>query len=75
MMGEPKKLANPNENVTAPYQNAWSPWLAVKRPTSAGSTGTIRPMAIMSISTVTMMKRMAAAGCCAAGGSAGTESN
>jgi hypothetical protein len=32
----------------------------VNRPTSAGSTGTIKPTASMSISTTSMMKRIAA---------------
>ena len=47
-------------NVTAPYQKAWSAGELVKVPTSGGSTGMIRPIDIMSISTVSMMKRMAA---------------
>ena len=60
MIGEPKKLAMPKANVTTPYQNAWSACEPVKVPTNGGSTGMIRPIATMSISTVSMMKRIAA---------------
>ena len=47
-------------NVTAPYHQACSVCDDVKLPTSAGSTGTIRPIDIMSISTVIMMNGIAA---------------
>jgi hypothetical protein len=50
----------PNAKVTAPYQNAWSACEPVKVPTSAGSTGMMSPIDTMSISTVSMMKRIAA---------------
>ncbi len=50
----------PNANVTAPYHNVCSAADSVKLPTSAGSTGTIRPIDIMSISTVIMMNGIAA---------------
>ncbi len=53
-------MATANDSVTAPYQKAWSAGLAVKVPTSAGSTGMMSPTEIMSISTATMMKPMAA---------------
>src|SRR5579864_1086211 len=59
-MGEPKKFAMPKEKVTTPYQKAWSACEPVKLPTSAGSTGMIRPIATMSISAVSMMKGIAA---------------
>ena len=59
-IGEPKKLAMPKAKVTAPYQNACSVCEPVKLPTSAGSTGMIRPIDTMSISTVTMMNGIAA---------------
>ena len=49
-----------NANVTAPYHHACSVCDAVKLPTSAGSTGTIRPIDTMSISTVIMMNGIAA---------------
>ena len=58
--GDARKFVNPNENITTPYHNAWSACESVKLPTSAGNTGMIKPMAIMSISTVSMMKGMAA---------------
>src|SRR5690242_18384675 len=51
----------PKAKVTTPYQNAWSACEPVKLPTSAGSTGMIRPIEIMSISAVAMMKGIAAA--------------
>ena len=46
--------------MTAPYHHACSVCDAVKLPTSAGSTGTIRPIDTMSISTVIMMNGIAA---------------
>ena len=58
--GEAKKFAKLKVNVTTPYQKAWSACEPVKLPTSAGSTGMIRPIAIMSISVVSMMKGIAA---------------
>jgi hypothetical protein len=58
--GEAKKFATANVNVIAPNQNACSAWLAVKCPTSTGMTGMMMPIDIMSISVVTMMKRIAA---------------
>ena len=57
--GEAKKLATPNDNATAPNQKVCSVVELVNVPTSGGSTGTISPMAIMSISTVSRMKIMA----------------
>ena len=54
------KFAIPNANTTTPYQKAWSACEAVKLPTSVGSTGMIKPIETMSISTVNMMKGMAA---------------
>ena len=59
-IGDPKKFATANVNITAPYQNACSATLVVKSPTSTGNTGMIRPIDTISISTVSMMKRMAA---------------
>ena len=53
-------MAIPKLNITAPNQKAWSAWLPVKVPTSGGNTGMIRPIEIMSISTVTRMNGMAA---------------
>ena len=50
----------PKAKVTAPYHNACSVCEPVKLPTSAGSTGTIRPIDTMSISTVIMMNGIAA---------------
>ena len=50
----------PKANDTAPNQKAWSAWLVVNVPTSGGSTGMIRPIDTMSISTVTRMKGIAA---------------
>jgi hypothetical protein len=58
--GDEKKLAKLNANVTAPYHHACAVCDAVKLPTRAGSTGTIRPIDTMSISTVTMMNGIAA---------------
>ena len=57
------KLAMLKANVTAPYHHACSVCEVVKVPTSAGSTGTIRPIDTMSISTVIMMNGIAAARC------------
>ena len=53
-------MAKLKANVTAPYHHACSVCDAVKVPTSAGSTGTIRPIDTMSISTVIMMNGIAA---------------
>ena len=47
--------------VAAPYQKAWSVCDPVSWPTSAGSTGMIRPIEIMSTRAVIMMNGMAAA--------------
>src|ERR1019366_7701772 len=58
--GEEMKLAMLNEKATAPYHQACSVCDEVKLPTSAGSTGTMRPIDTMSISTVIMMKGIAA---------------
>ena len=46
--------------ATAPNHQACASFESVKVPTMCGSTGTMRPMAIMSSSTVTMMKGIAA---------------
>ena len=70
-MGEPKKLAIPKENETAPNQNAWSALDWVNSPTRCGRTGIISPIAIMSISTAIMMKRMAAGRATGAAGGVG----
>ena len=59
-------MAKLKAKVTAPYHHACSVCDAVKLPTSAGSTGTIRPIDTMSISTVIMMKGIAAVRCRAA---------
>ena len=59
-IGEPKKLAMPKANATTPNQVVCSLGDDVKVPTSGGSTGMIRPIEIMSISTTSMMKGMAA---------------
>src|SRR5882672_5363996 len=50
----------PKANVTTPYQKAWSTCEPVKLPTSAGNTGMITPIEIISISAVNMMKGIAA---------------
>ena len=60
MIGEAMKLAMLKANITAPNHQACSVCDAVKLPTSAGSTGTIRPIETMSISTVIMMNGIAA---------------
>src|ERR1017187_4552703 len=57
--GDETKLAMLNENATAPYHQACSVCDEVKLPTSAGSTGTMRPIDTMSNSTVIMMKGIA----------------
>ncbi len=59
-IGEPKKFAMPKAKVTTPYQKAWSTCEPVNVPTHAGSTGMIRPIEIMSITAVNMMKGIAA---------------
>jgi len=50
----------PKAKLTTPYQKAWSACDPVNSPTRGGSTGMIRPIDTMSISTVIMMKGMAA---------------
>ena len=52
-IGELTKLAMPKVNVTARKASVCSSLLCVNCPTMCGSTGTIRPMLIMSISTAT----------------------
>ncbi len=54
-------MAKPKAKVTTPYQKAWSACEPVKLPTSAGSTGMIRPIDTMSISVASMMNGIAAA--------------
>ena len=54
-------MAKPNANITTPYQKAWSVCEPVKLPTSAGSTGMMMPIEIMSISGASMMNGMPAA--------------
>ena len=54
-----------------PYQRACSEGSAVNWPTMAGSTGTMMPTASMSISTTSMMKRIAAPWAAAVCGEAG----
>ena len=58
--GEVRKLAKLKAKVTAPYHQACSVCELVKLPTRGGSTGTIRPIDTMSISTVIMMNGIAA---------------
>jgi len=58
----------PNTAAIAPYQNACADGELVNVPTSGGSTGMIRPIATMSISTVSMMNGIAAWRFEAAGG-------
>jgi len=60
-IGEAMKLATPNDKATAPNQKVCSAGDAVKVPTSKGSTGTMRPIEIMSMRTVNMMKAIAGA--------------
>ncbi len=60
-IGEATKFARPKANVTTPYQSDCSACELVKLPTSAGSTGMIRPIDSMSISVVSMMNGIAAA--------------
>ena len=57
------KLATPKASVSIRKPSVCSSLLCVKTPTMWGSTGTIRPMEIMSISTAAMMKPMAGARC------------
>src|SRR5689334_22874868 len=58
--GDATKFARLNANVMRPNQNVWSAPEPVKRPTIAGSTGTMGPIDTMSIRTVAMMNGMAA---------------
>ncbi len=59
-MGELKKLAMQKAIVTESWASVCADSLCVKVPTSGGSTGMIRPMETMSISTAIMMKPMPA---------------
>ena len=59
-MGEPMKFAKPNAIATRAYAPTCSDGVLSNDATSLGSTGMIRPIEIMSISTVAMMNGIAA---------------